>query len=418
MAYADVNGARLWYEERGSGDPVVFLHAGLLDARQWERQLDTFSPRYRAIAFDTRGYGRSPAPEEPYRLHDDLLGLLDALELERAAFVGNSMGGKTAIDATLARQDRVSALVAVGAAMSGLSFRAYSDEQGERAETAWLADDFRGAADVWLEVWAPLSTDRGAREIAYANAAIDFDEQELDGEPPAVGRLGELRVPTLVAGRRHRGAGHRRHLPHAGGGDRRRTTRGHGRRRPPAEPEPSGGVRPARAGLPRRHHAVAVSFPTGTVTFLFTDIEGSTAPRARARSRLARAARGAPPAPARGVRRARRRRGRHPGRRASSSPSPRRRRRSQRPSTLSARLRDSKAFACASASTPASRATARAGYVGLDVHRAARVGAAGHGGQVLISQATRELVPRASRCATSASTGSRTSRSRSGSSSS
>jgi pimeloyl-ACP methyl ester carboxylesterase len=198
MAYADVNGARLWYEERGSGDPVVFLHAGLLDARQWERQLDTFSPRYRAIAFDTRGYGRSPAPEEPYRLHDDLLGLLDALELERAAFVGNSMGGKTAIDATLARQDRVSALVAVGAAMSGLSFRAYSDEQGERAETAWLADDFRGAADVWLEVWAPLSTDRGAREIAYANAAIDFDEQELDGEPPAVGRLGELRVPTLV----------------------------------------------------------------------------------------------------------------------------------------------------------------------------------------------------------------------------
>jgi 3-oxoadipate enol-lactonase len=198
MPYAEVNGARLWYVERGSGDPVVFLHAGLLDARQWERQLETFSRRYRAIAFDTRGYGSSPAPEEPYRLHDDLLGVLDALGLERAALVGNSIGGKTAIDATLARPDRVSALVAVGAAMSGFPFRAYSDEQGERAEAAWEAGDFHGAADVWLEVWAPLSTDRGARELGYANAAIDFDELELDGEPPAAGRLGEIRLPTLV----------------------------------------------------------------------------------------------------------------------------------------------------------------------------------------------------------------------------
>ena len=198
MAYADVNGTRLWYEERGSGDPVVFLHAGLLDARQWERQLETFSPHYRAIAFDTRGYGSSPAPEGPYRLHDDLLGLLDALGLERAALVGNSMGGKTSIDATLARPDRISALVAVGAAMSGFPFRAYSDEQGERAEAAWTGGDFEGAADVWLEVWAPLSVDRGAREIAYANAAVDFDDQELAGEPPAAGRLDEIRVPTIV----------------------------------------------------------------------------------------------------------------------------------------------------------------------------------------------------------------------------
>ena len=72
-------------------------------------------------------------------------------------------------------------------------FRAYSDEQGERAEAAWKAGDYQGAADVWLEVWAPLCADAAAREIAYANAAIDFDEHELDGEPPAAGRLGELR---------------------------------------------------------------------------------------------------------------------------------------------------------------------------------------------------------------------------------
>ena len=198
MPYADVNGGRLWYEERGSGDPVVFLHAGLLDSRQWGRELESFAPRHRAVAYDVRGYGRSPASAAPYRMHEDLVGLLDALGIEGAALVGSSMGGQIAIDAALADPGRVTALVLVGAAVSGMGFRAYSDEQGARAEAAWNAGDYEGAADVWLEVWAPLGVDETLREIAYANAAVDNDEQELDGDPPAADRLGELDVPTLV----------------------------------------------------------------------------------------------------------------------------------------------------------------------------------------------------------------------------
>jgi 3-oxoadipate enol-lactonase len=198
MPYANVNGTQLFYREQGSGDAVVFLHAGLLDSRQWERQLETFSPRYRAIALDVRGYGRSPAPTEPYRPYEDLLGLLDALEIEHAALVGNSMGGAIEIDAALAQPERVSALVPIGSGLAGFQFRAYSDEQGARAETAWNAGDYEGAADVWLEVWAPLGVDDRLREIAYSNAAIDYDELEQSGEQPAADRLGELRVPTLV----------------------------------------------------------------------------------------------------------------------------------------------------------------------------------------------------------------------------
>jgi pimeloyl-ACP methyl ester carboxylesterase len=198
VPYADVNGTRLYYEDRGSGDAVVFLHAGLLDSRQWERQLETFSPRYRAIAFDVRGYGHSPSPTEPYRPYEDLLALLDALGIEHAALVGNSMGGAIEIDAALARPGRVNALVPVGSGLAGFPFRAYSAEQGARAEAAWNAGDYEGAAEVWLEVWAPLGVDDRLREIAYSNAAVDYDELELSAEPPAAKRLGELQVPTLV----------------------------------------------------------------------------------------------------------------------------------------------------------------------------------------------------------------------------
>jgi pimeloyl-ACP methyl ester carboxylesterase len=199
MSFADVNDTRLHYEERGSGDALVFLHAGLLDSRQWERQLETFAPRYRAIAFDVRGYGRSRAATEPFRPYEDLLGLMDALEIERAALVGNSMGGAIEIDATLAAPERVTALVPVGSGLAGFEFRAYSDEQEARAEEAWNAGRFDDAADVWLEVWAPLGADDRLREIAYSNVrAWESEEFQRAAEPPAAQRLGDVRAPTLV----------------------------------------------------------------------------------------------------------------------------------------------------------------------------------------------------------------------------
>jgi pimeloyl-ACP methyl ester carboxylesterase len=194
-----VNGTQLWYDERGSGEPVVFLHAGALDSRQWERQLATFSPRFHAIAFDARGYGRSPAPTEPFRPHEDLLGLLDSLEIERAALVGNSMGGAVSIDATLTAPGRVSALVAVGPGLAGFTFRAFTDEQDARGDAAWEAGRYDEVADVWLEVWAPLGVDEQLHRIVTDNVpAFEFERFIQRAEPAAVERVGQIEAPTLV----------------------------------------------------------------------------------------------------------------------------------------------------------------------------------------------------------------------------
>ena len=130
--------------------------------------------------------------------------------------------------------------------------------------------------------------------------------------------------------------------------------------------------------------------PTGTVTFLFTDIEGSTRLLARARRRVRRRARRAPPCVARGLAAARRGRGRHAGRRLLRRLRARVRRRGGRRRRAGARLRTARCV-CGWGCTRGSPLRADEGYVGFDVHRAARIAAAGHGGQVLLSQATADL---------------------------
>ena len=63
--YADVNGAKLYYEVAGEGHPLVFLHAGIANLHMWDDQFRAFSDRYRVVRYDHRGFGQSSAPTGP-----------------------------------------------------------------------------------------------------------------------------------------------------------------------------------------------------------------------------------------------------------------------------------------------------------------------------------------------------------------
>jgi serine-type D-Ala-D-Ala carboxypeptidase len=93
-------GARLYYEERGAGDPIIFLHGHSFDRRQWQAQAERFARTHRVICYDLRGYGRSSLPEEGQEfLHaTDLAAFMDALGIERAHLVGLSLGGFVVTD--------------------------------------------------------------------------------------------------------------------------------------------------------------------------------------------------------------------------------------------------------------------------------------------------------------------------------
>lgn len=96
------DGTQLYYEEVGTGSPVVFVHEYAGDYRTWEPQLRYFSRSYRCVTYSQRGYPPSDVPTDPARYgqdvaRDDVIALMDALKIDKAHIVGHSMGASTAL---------------------------------------------------------------------------------------------------------------------------------------------------------------------------------------------------------------------------------------------------------------------------------------------------------------------------------
>jgi pimeloyl-ACP methyl ester carboxylesterase len=119
MPFAQVRDLRLYYELHGGGEPLVLLN-GALDTIEsdWGRHLPAFAARYRVLAYDHRGHGRSDNPPARFagygELADDLVALLDSLDIPRARFCGFSDGAMTLINLALRQPARVHSLILAG----------------------------------------------------------------------------------------------------------------------------------------------------------------------------------------------------------------------------------------------------------------------------------------------------------------
>lgn len=119
MPFVTVNDVRLYYEEHGSGPPLLFLHGLGSSHRDWWRQVGTFSDRYRVLTADLRGHGRSEKPSGPYSIPlfaDDTAALLKELEAAPACVAGLSMGGMVAFQLAVDHAEVVDRLVIVNSA--------------------------------------------------------------------------------------------------------------------------------------------------------------------------------------------------------------------------------------------------------------------------------------------------------------
>ena len=214
-AYAEVNGARLYYERAGTGPALLMLHAGIADCRMWDGEFSYFANSRQVTRFDMRGYGKSlPVPGD-FNIEDDLVALIDRLDLALPlVLMGCSMGGGLAVDYALARPDDVAALALVGSGPAGLELEAPGpDELFAQSEAAFAAGDIERVAELDMRIWfdgmgrGPDDVDAAARQKAFEMARL-VTTHELSGignhgrkarQTPAAQRLHELDMPALVA---------------------------------------------------------------------------------------------------------------------------------------------------------------------------------------------------------------------------
>jgi pimeloyl-ACP methyl ester carboxylesterase len=167
-----VAGGDVRAQDTGQGTPLVLLHPGWGVSSIWNPLLDLLdSPagRYRCITYDTRGYGRSPAPTGPFTQLADLTAVLDHLDVKRAALVGHSIGGGTAISFALAHPDRVSALILLAPGLHDYPWPPY-DPYGAEFERLFTAGNSDGLIALGLRTWAAAGQD--AEQEAAAAAQI------------------------------------------------------------------------------------------------------------------------------------------------------------------------------------------------------------------------------------------------------
>jgi pimeloyl-ACP methyl ester carboxylesterase len=228
--FADVDGVRIHYQEKGAGAPLVLLHGNLASTFTWKDVFDPLSQQFRVIAVDLKGFGFSGKPDGDYtrRAQGDLVvRLLDHLKIDRAILCGSSMGGEVSVNAAVRRPDRVSALILVdsggvtvggggsvvpavtewpviGPAIAALALT--SDSLVRDGLRMNFYDDSMVTDEQVAAHYRPLKTRNGQRAayLARAQAAINPIEPEINKikQPTLIVWGAEDEIIPLEAGRR------------------------------------------------------------------------------------------------------------------------------------------------------------------------------------------------------------------------
>lgn len=209
--YLDVPGGRLYYEVAGAGRPLLLIHAGVADCTMWDEQFSAFTPHYRVIRYDARGFGRTISESGDFSDREDIVALLAHLGITRTAVLGLSRGGHLAIDFTLEHPELVDTLIAVAAGVSGFPFAPTEAETQlfNQYEALIEQKDYARLTDLGVHIWVdgpaqpegrgPASVRSRVRQMMTNNYALHPEELRSPRlDPPAFARLGEIRVPALV----------------------------------------------------------------------------------------------------------------------------------------------------------------------------------------------------------------------------
>jgi 3-oxoadipate enol-lactonase len=208
---AEVNGAILYYEIAGEGQPLVLVHGNGGDRRHWDDQFIPLSKNFQVIRYDVCGFGKSPAPnlDEQGSNYNDLKNLLDYLDIKQAHICGLSMGSGIAVDFAMAYPEMCLSLISVGPWANGYNspetenmFQVMAQagavlkEQGNKAAIDFLWE----GNDVFKNTFPNKQTLKRMKLFGYDYSFWHMlnKSKRYALQPLAAGRLKEVKVPTLI----------------------------------------------------------------------------------------------------------------------------------------------------------------------------------------------------------------------------
>jgi len=208
------NGIRI--EEMGEGQTILFVHADFVDGGMWKPVMDRLSPRYRVVSFDKRGYGRSEPATGPICRRRELETVLRSLGVESVHLVGCSNGGQSALDLALERPELVRSLTLVNSTPSGFEMRGPPPPELLEMIAAMTRGDVDATSELQIRIWFD-GPSRGVADMDEARLAARAEASRMNRifvergtflatggaeaeslDPPAIGRMGEIRQPTLI----------------------------------------------------------------------------------------------------------------------------------------------------------------------------------------------------------------------------
>ncbi|PEJ27678.1 alpha/beta fold hydrolase [Bacillus pseudomycoides] len=190
----------LHFEVKGIGRPVIFLHSGAMDSRDWQFIAPQIAEKsFQVITLDLRGAGKSPVPTEPIDYVKDLRSIYDQLDMKEAVLVGHSLGGQIATDFTLTYPNKVSKLILIAPGLSGYQFSSEYRALERRASSA-IPDvekmiNITLSESSWRIPKGP--TNQLLRQIMRDNILFTWGTHEVVSYS-AIERLHEIDVSTLL----------------------------------------------------------------------------------------------------------------------------------------------------------------------------------------------------------------------------
>lgn len=193
------------HDDEGAGPSVVLLHSGICDRRMWEAQAAALRASHRVIRPDLRGFGETPLPSERFSFAEDVIELLDHLEVDRAAFVGSSLGGRVALEAAVTHPSRVASLALLCPAFRGVDATPRAERFAADEERLLSRGDVDAAVDLNVATWLGPEASTDVRALVQAMQRHAFDVQlAAESDPPGPEAIpvdvdpGQISVPTLI----------------------------------------------------------------------------------------------------------------------------------------------------------------------------------------------------------------------------